>query len=374
MDETDRHVTPRPHRPGDPLEDLRCLEDAALENAPVNDFHPLTAVGGQPSSMPSRGAYRWAWLKLVRNLVVIVVLLVSVLGLIVVEGLEVVGKAEALQPGFGWVIGGGAAVLMFLLAWAVIAAMIEYAHVRKNLLSQPIDVLALQRDAGVDWATLRSVRLQLERELSRLGIALAPAKAAELRAAQADLNTWPADNTRQWLLRYDGDLLAVIDGAVADLIRKEAVNVALLTSLSPRGGFDALLILWRQLRLIRTIAVLYGWRPGLLGTLILLRNVLTNAALAAGFDEIGDLAVEMLGGSIAAYTGGLIGEAIGNAALTLRLSRRAVDACRPLRNRQAAPYRVTLLHVALEVRNRRGSHERGSLTHHPQTADPAEAS
>jgi putative membrane protein len=289
-----------------------------------------------------------------------------------VEIIELFRRTEALQPGFGWLLGGAALVLLLLLIWTIIASIVEYVRIRGSLLSQPIDVLALQRDAGVDWTTLQSVRRQLEEELVHLGSDLAPADIAELRAVQAELNTWPTDNTRQWLLRYEGDLLAVIDRAVADRIRKEAVNIAILTSLSPRRGLDSLLVIWRQFRLIRTIAVLYGWRPGFFGTLILIRSVLTNAALAAGLDEVGDLAVEILGSGISVYTGGLISEAIGNAALTLRLARRAVEACRPLRNRKAEPYRVTLLQVVLEVRNLRKGSEQGSIKNQTQSAEPSE--
>ncbi len=373
MDSSDREIAQRPHRPGDPLEDLRNLEDAQLDNAPVSDFTPLTVAHAQLPTVSSDRAQRRARLKLVRNLAVIVLLLVCALSLITVEVIDLVGRMEALLPGFGWVLSGGAMILLLLLTWTIVASIVEYARVRRNLLSQPIDVLALQRDVGVDWATLRSTRVQLEHELARLGIDLALADLAELRAVQAELHTWPADNTRQWLLRYDGDVLAVIDRAVADRIRKEAVSIAVLTSLSPRGGLDLFLVIWRQFRLIRTIAVLYGWRPGFLGTLILIRSVLTNAALAAGLDEVGDLAVEMLGSSISAYAGGLIGEAIGNAALTLRLARRTVDACRPLRNRQAPPYRVTLLHVALEVRNLRRGRERDPIKNQAQAAEPSEA-
>jgi uncharacterized membrane protein YcjF (UPF0283 family) len=367
MDESDQDVAQRPHRPGDPLEDLRSLEDAKLDNTPVRDFRSLAVTHTQFPGVPSHRADRWARLKLVRNLVIIVLLLVCVLGLITVEGIDLFRRTEALQSGFGWILGGGALVLLFLITWSMIASLIEYARIRSSLLSQPLDVLALQRDVGVDWTTLRSVRLHLEGELARLGIHLAPADVAELRAIQAELNTWPTDNTRQWLLRYDGDLLGVIDRAVADHIRKEAVNIAILTSLSPRGGLDSLLVSWRQFRLIRTIAVLYGWRPGFWGTLILIRNVLTNAALAAGLDEVGDLAVEILGSGISGYAGGLIGEAIGNAALTLRLARRGVDACRPLRNRKAAPYRVTLLQVVLEVRNLRQGYGQGSTKNPTQS-------
>ena len=101
--------------------------------------------------------------------------------------------------------------------------------------------------------------------------------------------------------------------------------------------------------MIRSVAVFYGWRPGFFGTLALVREVFTNAALAAGIDELGDLAAEILGGSLPTYAGRLTGGAIGNMVLTLRLARRAVDAGRPLRNRSAAPYRVTLVQLATKL-------------------------
>jgi putative membrane protein len=277
-----------------------------------------------------------------RNLVVITCLAALVLTFIGIEGVDLISRARVLHPWFGWVTASMVVLLLGLLAWTMAAAVVQYARVRRSLLAQPLDLVALQRDSRMEWETLQFARQQLAQHLPHFGAALPPAALAELQGVCAELGNWPTDNTRRWLLLYDSEALAIIDAVVADGIRSEAINIAVLTLLSPLRSLDSLLVLWRQLRLIRLVALQYGWRPGFFGTLTLVRTVLTNATLAAGFEEVEDLAVEMLGGTVVARASTMLGQAVGNAALTLRMARRAVDTCRPIQNRAAAPYRVSL--------------------------------
>lgn len=339
----------RPHRPGDPLADIRSIEETKLDSTAIRDFRPSREMFTQPVDSPTIPVERGYRLRLTRNLFLIVSLVALALSLLTIEGVKFVRQTEAVFPGAGWIVAGMLITFLSLIAWAMTAAVLDYIRVRGNLCTPPMDILSLQRDTGVNWATLRAIRMQLESELSSLGAGLEAADLQKLHAIRSELRSWPVDNTRQWLLRYDGELLAIIDEMVADCIRKEAGSVAILTALSPRGGLDSLLVAWRQFRLIRSVAILYGWRPGFFGTVALVREVFTNAALAAGFDELGDVAAEMLGGSLSMYTGRLTGEALGNMALTLRLARRAVDACRPLKNRSAAPYHVTLFQLSTKL-------------------------
>ena len=342
MDNMDKTTTTRPHRPSDPLADRRQIEEDWLDRTPVDDFAPLRAVPPTPALAPPAAAAPWARLRLARNLVVIACLALLILTFISIEGVDLVSRAYVLHPWFGWVTSGMVVLLLGLLTWTMAAALVQYTRVRQSLLAQPIDLGALQRDSGIAWETLWSARQQLAQHLTYLGAALPPTSLAELQAVRSELDHWPDDNTRQWLLRYDSEVLAVVDRAVADSIRNETINIAVLTLLSPLRSIDSLLVIWRQLRLIRLIALQYGWRPGFFGTLTLVRTVLTNATLAAGFEEVEDLAVEMLGGTVAARAGTMLGQATGNAALTLRMARRTVDACRPIRNRSADPYGVSL--------------------------------
>jgi putative membrane protein len=342
MDDIDQTTTTRPHRPGDPLADRRQIEEALSDRTPVDDFTPLRVVS-TPSSLASPPTPApWTRLRLARNLVLSICLALLILSFIGIEGVDLISRAQALHPWFGRVTGGIVILLLGLLTWTMAAAVVQYARVRRSLLAQPLDLVALQRDSRVEWERLQSARQQLAQHLAYFGAALPPATLAELQVVRAELGDWPADNTRLWLLRYDSEVLAIIDRAVADGIRSETINIAVLTLLSPLRSLDSLLVIWRQLRLIRLVALQYGWRPGFFGTLTLVRTVLTNATLAAGFEEVEDLAVEMLGGTVAARAGSMLGQAIGNAALTLRMARRTVDACRPIHNRAAAPYRVSL--------------------------------
>jgi uncharacterized membrane protein YcjF (UPF0283 family) len=342
MDNPDKTTTARPHRPGDPLADRRQIEEDLLDRTAIDDFTPVRLTS--PPAMLASPAIPMPWrrLRLARNVVVITCLALLILTFIGIEGIDLVGQAHGLHPWAGWVTGSLVVLLLGLLTWTMAAAVIQYTRVRRSLLAQPIDLVALQRDSGIAWETLWSTRRQLAQHLSHLGAALPPEHLAELQAVCSELGHWPDDNTRQWLLRYDSEVLPIIDRAVADSVRRETMNIAVLTLLSPLRSVDSLLVIWRQLRLIRLIALQYDWRPGFFGTLTLVRMILTNATLAAGFEEVEDLAVEMLGGSVAARAGSMLGQATGNAALTLRMARRAVDACRPIRNRSADPYGVSL--------------------------------
>jgi hypothetical protein len=208
MSELEKASSPRPHRPGDPLADLRGIEETRLDHAAVHDFTPTRAMRSRAVDSPMTLSQRGHRLRLARNLVLIVALLTLMLSLLMIQGVNLARQTDAVFPNGGWIVAGALILFFSLLMWAFIAAVLDYVRVRE---------------------------------------------------------------------------------------------------------------------------------------------VVTNAALAASFDELGDLAAEMLGGSLSVYTGRLTGEALGNMALTLRLARRAVDACRPLKNPAAAPYHVTLFQLATKL-------------------------
>lgn len=96
--------------------------------------------------------------------------------------------------------------------------------------------------------------------------------------------------------------------------RQAAVQMVAGIAAMPSPALDVLLIAWRGVRLVRQVAALYGVRPGLLGTLGLLRRtalsaslvgaaeVLTNTAARAVLSNplLGHLAGEMAGAGVAA--------------------------------------------------------------------------
>ena len=67
-----------------------------------------------------------------------------------------------------------------------------------------------------------------------------------------------------------------------------------VTAVSPSPGLDALIFAWRGVRLVRQVAALHGLRPGLFGTVSLVRRTLLDAATVAVTDVAVDTAARAL--------------------------------------------------------------------------------
>jgi len=93
---------------------------------------------------------------------------------------------------------------------------------------------------------------------------------------------------------------------------------------------DVVIVLWRNLKLVREIAALYGARPGYVGGLKLLRRMLANIAVAGAAESGNDLVVEALGSTLAASLSSRVGQGVINGLLTARVGLTAMHLCRPL--------------------------------------------
>lgn len=125
--------------------------------------------------------------------------------------------------------------------------------------------------------------------------------------------------------------LAPIARDVEALGRAAAVQAFALTAVSPSPGLDALVFGWRGIRLVRQVAALHGLRPGIAGTVALLRRVAMDAATVA----VTDVAVEaMLRGVLSSRIAEHVaGEAAAGAVAARRmilLARATDEACRVL--------------------------------------------
>ncbi|WP_157692327.1 DUF697 domain-containing protein [Granulibacter bethesdensis] len=79
------------------------------------------------------------------------------------------------------------------------------------------------------------------------------------------------------------------------LARAAAVQVFSATAAIPSPALDGFFVAWRGVRLVRQIAALHGMRPGLLGTLALLRRVTLSAAAVVTTDVALNAALQALG-------------------------------------------------------------------------------
>lgn len=128
----------------------------------------------------------------------------------------------------------------------------------------------------------------------------------------------------------DREVLAPLDRAAYQRVLRASRDTAVATALSPAALLDFAVVLWRNLKLVREIAALYGARPGYVGSLRLLRRMLANIAVAGVTESAHHVAVEALGGSLAAAISTRMGQGVINGLLTARVGLTAMHLCRPI--------------------------------------------
>ena len=126
------------------------------------------------------------------------------------------------------------------------------------------------------------------------------------------------------------ELMAPLDQEARRLVSAAAQRVSVVTAVSPRALIDVLFVFVASLQLIRQLARLYGARPGALGLLRLMRQVIAHLAITGGMAMGDSLIQQVLGHGIAAKLSQRLGEGVLNGLLTARLGLAAIDVTRPL--------------------------------------------
>ncbi len=233
---------------------------------------------------------------------------VLIAGLAVLDAGNFVADQFARSAVLGWATLGVAASGFGLIgagAWRELRGLFGLRKVDKlrAALADPAQV----RKAALDWlATLPE------------GAALSGAVAAtnDPDAITALLRAGPAAT-----LRARADALG----------RTAALQMFAAAAAVPSPALDGLIVAWRGARLVRQVAELHGMRPGTLGTVMLLRRVLTGAISVA--------ATEMAANTVAnaalsnPILGRLAGDVAGAGVAARRmvvLARATAAACSPL--------------------------------------------
>ena len=136
----------------------------------------------------------------------------------------------------------------------------------------------------------------------------------------------------------DAILALLRAGPVADLRtrsdalgRSAAVQMVAGVAAVPAPELAVLLVAWRGVRLVRQVAALHGMRPGLLGTLGLLRRSVLSAGLVAGSEvAVNALLHGMLSNPLLTHALGEMAGAGVAARRMILLARSTAAACSPL--------------------------------------------
>ncbi len=229
---------------------------------------------------------------------------------------DLFSRSEAL----GWL----AALLAALAAFGLLGIVLREAwglwrlHAIEELRKRGGEVLASD-DRAAGRHVVREVLT-----LSRRTPSLARAR-AELEGHLDDIIDG-ADLVRL----AERELMEPLDRDARRIVSDAAKRVSLVTAVSPRAALDLLFVLATALTVVRRLAFLYGGRPGGLGLLRLMREVIAHLVVTGGMAAGDSLVQQLLGHGLAAKVSARLGEGVLNGLLTARLGLAAISVTRPL--------------------------------------------
>ncbi|HHB92878.1 MAG TPA: TIGR01620 family protein [Thioploca sp.] len=125
-------------------------------------------------------------------------------------------------------------------------------------------------------------------------------------------------------------ILKDMDQQAYAIVTKRSKETALWVMISQIALLDAVLTLWRNSRMIRDIAELYGAKPGFFGSFKLISTVIQSLIYAGVSEMATDSVAEIVGGSVLSIMSAQVAQGLGNGLLTARVGMYAMQACRPL--------------------------------------------
>jgi putative membrane protein len=125
-------------------------------------------------------------------------------------------------------------------------------------------------------------------------------------------------------------VLTPADRLAQGAIRRAAAQAFAINSISPTLLTDTLFFAARALRLVREVAGIYGQRPGLAGTVHLLRRLAGGAGLVGAVDQVGGVLVQQLGGALVERISANAAESAYAAQKMARIGLVAMAMCRPV--------------------------------------------
>ena len=199
-----------------------------------------------------------------------------------------------------------AALLGILREWRVWRGLRDVERVRNALL------------AGEDPARL----------VERLAESVShrPAAAADVARFRAQAASMPGH--AQLVELFAAEVLRPLDRAAYAAVAKASRDTGVITAIAPTALLDTVLLLWRNIRMVREVAAIYGHRTGVAGTWLLMKRLASGAAVVAAADVAGTLIVQQLGGALADIVAAKLGEGAVAATRTARIGLWAMQLCR----------------------------------------------
>jgi putative membrane protein len=226
----------------------------------------------------------------------------------------------AITPWLGWV-----ALVLAILALLAFLAIIgrEVSGIWRE---QKIESL---REAAIDALAVKDHKAAKGIVSDLLSLYGGRASAAQGSARLRGLTEEIIDADDR-LAIAERELLAPLDLQAKRAIAGAAKQVSLVTAVSPRAIVDVAFVIFVAVRLLRTLARIYGGRPGLFGFLRLAKAAFNHLAVTGGMAVGDSLMQQVLGLGLAARISAKLGEGVLNGLMTARFGLAALSVCRPL--------------------------------------------
>ncbi len=226
----------------------------------------------------------------------------------------------AIAPWLGWVA-LGLSVLAAVAFLAVIGREVSgiwREQKIERLREAAIDVLAVKDHKGAKAIVSDLLNLYGKRASAVKGSARLMAMMEEIIDADDRLAI------------AERELLAPLDVQAKRAIAGAAKQVSLVTAVSPRAIVDVAFVVFAAIRLLRTLARIYGGRPGFFGFMRLAKAAFNHLAVTGGMAVGDSLMQQVLGLGLAARISAKLGEGVLNGLMTARFGLAALSVCRPL--------------------------------------------
>lgn len=137
-------------------------------------------------------------------------------------------------------------------------------------------------------------------------------------------------NDRERLELFATSVFRPIDREAYRIVKRSGRDIGVLTALTPIGALDSLIVLVRTVTMMRSIAKLYGVRPGFAATFRLAKRGVRNIVIAGVGELVSHAAVETAGASLLKMLSARAGQGAVNGLLAARIGLSVMQICRPI--------------------------------------------
>ena len=246
----------------------------------------------------------------------------AALGLGVV-GLDAYDYAAGLFERSVW-LGGGFSLLLALVATGAVGVVGR-------------ELFSLRRLAKVDDLRIAGERLMTSDAHGQAEDFLRKVERLYRDRGELDQPIWnfhdkasDALNDRERLKLFAETVFAPIDRAAYQIVKSSGRDIGVLTALTPIGALDSLIVLVRTVTMMRSIAKLYGVRPGFTATIRLAKRGVRNIVIAGLGELVSHAAVETAGASLLKMLSARAGQGAVNGLLAARIGLSVMQICRPI--------------------------------------------